>query len=319
MLVLGLDEAGYGPLLGPLVIAVSAWRVGGLGTSDDPGAALGERLRPFVVPARGRRSGGALPVPVDDSKRLYARDGLVGLARAVGAFAAASDQAPPADLGDLLARYGEGPPAAFGALPWHESLEGAAVPRYPWTGPLSERFASVGVEALDLRAWPIDVPAFNDATRRGSKANVLAVIGGCLLTRLLDRFPGEDAHVVFDRHGGRRDYRSWLASLFPFASLHEERRDALVSRYRLELPDRRLAIAFKVRADGEDLAVAWASVHAKLTRELFMERFNAWFADRCPGVRPTAGYVVDGRRFLEDVDAVLARSGVPRDWVVRAK
>lgn len=319
MLHLGIDEAGYGPLLGPLVIAVSAWRVEGLRADDDPGAVLAARLEPFVVAVRGRRGADALPVPVDDSKRLHARDGVVGLARAVGAFCAALDHAPPVDLADLLERHGDAPAAAFRALPWFADLEGGRVPRYPWTGPLLGRFAAQGVRALDLRAWPVDVPAFNDAVEGVSKADVLARFGGCLLTRLLDRFPGEDAHVVFDRHGGRRDYRAWLSALFPFAPLEELERDARASRYRIELPDRRLWLAFRTRADGDDLAVAWASVMAKLVRELFMERFNAWFADACPGVRPTAGYVTDGRRFLKDVEHVVAQRGLPAHWLVRAR
>jgi hypothetical protein len=319
VLHVGIDEAGYGPLLGPLVIGLSAWRVQGATQDEDPGGVLAQRLGALVVPARGRRPREALPVPVDDSKRLHGRDGVTGLARAVGAFAAALDQAPPADLEDLLRRYGEVPPSAFRALPWFATLADEAVPRYPWTGPLHEAFDACGVAALDLRAWAVDVPAFNDALADGSKADVLARFGGCLLTRFLDRFPGEDAHIVFDRHGSRRDYRAWLGALFPFAPLAEVVRAPHESRYRIDLPDRRLHLAFRTRADGNDLAVAWASVLAKLTRELFMGRLNAWFGERVPGLRPTAGYVTDGRRFLADVAPVLERERIPGDWLVRAR
>lgn len=319
VLHVGIDEAGYGPLLGPLVIGLSAWRLADVRADAEAGAVLGERLADLVVPVRGRRPREALPVPVDDSKRLHGRDGVTGLARAVGAFAAGLDQAPPADLEDLLTRYGEVPPSSFRALPWFGSLAEASVPRYPWTGPLGDAFEARGVTALDLRAWAVDAPAFNDALRDGSKADVLARFGGCLLTRFLDRFPGEDAHIVFDRHGSRRDYRAWLGALFPFAPLVEVVREAHESRYGIDLPDRQLHLVFRTRADGSDLAVAWASVLAKLTRELFMERLNAWFVSRAPGVRPTAGYVTDGRRFLAEVEHVLDAERIPREWLVRAK
>ena len=63
-----------------------------------------------------------------------------------------------------------------------------------------------------------------------------------------------------------------------------------------------MRIDFKVKADDSRTPVALASVAAKTARELFMERFNAWFAARKPGLAPTAGYPVDARRFLADID-----------------
>ena len=50
-----------------------------------------------------------------------------------------------------------------------------------------------------------------------------------------------------------------------------------------------------------------------------MGRLNAWFADRRPGLRPTAGYVDDGRRFLADVADVLEKERVDHRRFVRQR
>ena len=36
-----------------------------------------------------------------------------------------------------------------------------------------------------------------------------------------------------------------------------------------------------------------------------MEAFNNWFEARQPGLKPTAGYTTDGRRWLEDARPLL--------------
>jgi ribonuclease HII len=71
-----------------------------------------------------------------------------------------------------------------------------------------------------------------------------------------------------------------------------------------------LVVTFEVGAEERHLPVALASMAAKYTRELSMRRLNAYFADRLPGLKPTAGYVEDGRRFLAEVKPILARESI---------
>ncbi|HEX5103073.1 MAG TPA: hypothetical protein VFV87_04640, partial [Pirellulaceae bacterium] len=64
-LVLGTDEAGYGPNLGPLVVAATAWRVPG----EISPAAMYDALAEVVC-------GGGVPseegrLAIGDSKQLY--------------------------------------------------------------------------------------------------------------------------------------------------------------------------------------------------------------------------------------------------------
>src|SRR5204863_8566000 len=69
--VLGTDEAGYGPNLGPLVIGASAWKV--------PNRLCAERLYELLssaVAAEPNQENGKLAIA--DSKRLY-KPGMLGL------------------------------------------------------------------------------------------------------------------------------------------------------------------------------------------------------------------------------------------------
>jgi hypothetical protein len=51
---------------------------------------------------------------------------------------------------------------------------------------------------------------------------------------------------------------------------------------------------------------------AKYVRELSMAAFNAWWAGRCPGLAPTAGYPVDAGRWRRDAEVAVQVAGL--DW-----
>ncbi len=70
MFLLGTDEAGYGPNLGPLVISVSAWKI----PRPLSGPQLYEMLYPVILPASKKRELAKYPASflLDDSKKLYA-------------------------------------------------------------------------------------------------------------------------------------------------------------------------------------------------------------------------------------------------------
>ena len=68
---------------------------------------------------------------------------------------------------------------------------------------------------------------------------------------------------------------------------------------------------------GTDLAVALASIFSKYIRELFMRPFNAFWAERVPGLRPTAGYAADAGRFLRDTAATRHQLAIPDHLLIR--
>lgn len=316
MLLLGLDEAGYGPLLGPLVVGLAGFRVQGPATSEDVRA----RLEGLVTRAKGRRRGDTATVAIDDSKEVHGRRGVAGLAAGVRAAVVASGRPPPEDLEDLLARFGDRPAEAFAADPWARELARARVPGWEPPAGWAAAWRLRGVEPVALRVAPVAVGELNEAfDATGNKARVLFLVTAAQLVATLEAFPGEDVEAVLDREGGRLDYARDLAGAFPFQDITREPAPAGESRYTFREGGRRVRLRFVTKGDQVALATGLASMAAKLTRELFLERMNAWFAARQPGLAPTAGYVEDGRRFLADVAAVLRREAVPERRFVRSR
>ena len=313
-LLVGIDEAGYGPRLGPLVVAGAAFRVGGGSTRlpDDLLARPGE-------PARGR-------LVVGDSKELYgpSKD-LRRLERPVLAFASAAG-GPMRDLDDLLVAVGVAP-AERRAAPWYAS----APPALPQRAERAEvdaaaaglraALAEAGVEFVGFAAVVLAETRLNEAVALShNKADVLFDASAHVLDRLLERRrSGEAADAVLDRHGGRRFYLRPLASRWPQRFPWALEETPTSSRYRLALGDADAHLRFEVEADRRAPHVGLASMLAKYLRESFMGLWNGYFAALCPGVAATAGYAEDARRWLAESRAARLAAGVEDEKIVRVR
>ena len=135
--------------------------------------------------------------------------------------------------------------------------------------------------------------------------------------------------LVVDRQGGRTRYAPLLAALLPRARLEVVRERPGRCEYRLTAPPeggrgrrvsaRRMRIVFAERAELRSLPVALASCLAKYARETCMDAFNVYFGALQSGLRPTAGYTTDGRRWLAEAVAALHEAGLDPDVLVRAR
>jgi len=189
----------------------------------------------------------------------------------------------------------------------------------------SLRAASISLAHFAVRA--ISADEFNaQADRVGNKATInwMAAMQHVEAVRVASRARGLDAWFAIDQQGGRRNYTRPLATSFPEAAIRvlEEADDRAVYELRFEragAASHRVTIEFRQRGEDTHLPVALASMAAKLVRELHMRRINAFFAEHVPELKPTAGYVQDGRRFLEAIRPTLARLGVAEHTLVRSR
>jgi ribonuclease HII len=262
MLTVGIDEVGYGPKLGPLVVAAAAAR---------------GPLEPVVR--------------IADSKKVFSQArGPRSLEPAVLGFV------PAASFEDLLARLSAGLPEA----PWYR--EPLALPAVPRAGRLEAAVARV-----------VEPGEFNAATGSRPKSELLFDIVAGLVNRLRAGFPGPIRFVV-GKQGGRRLYlRGLQEQVSPTVMVREETR----GRSAYELPG--ATIEFLKDAEDRHELVALASMIGKYVRECAMRLFNGYWARQREGLRPTAGYGTDARRFFREIEPSLSRLRIPREAVLRLR
>ncbi len=301
-LLIGIDEAGYGPNLGPLVVGATAWRDSGVG-GQRSGDLYG-RLAGFVSlkPADGW-------LAIADSKVLYKPGGgLRQLERGVLTARAVVD-------GKATTRWQELFEAADTAghrheLPWYADYD-CPLPVNATAEEIAElqtRFSdgceAAGVRLLDMRARVVFPREFNDLTDRyGTKGAALSHISIGLLKDLLDRASTSGpTYIVFDKHGGRNRYAALLEHHFPDQPIEMLDESRAASHYQWGPPASRVHVTFRTRGE-EELPTALASMTAKYHRELAMRAFNAYWAVKVDGLRPTAGYPLDAKRFKAEIGA----------------
>jgi len=311
MLLIGTDEAGYGPNLGPLVIAATAWRLpataGDAIAAGDDGSSLPEtdlyaRLQAVVSPASNSLRDDPPRLPIADSKVIHAsRDGLGGLERGVFAFAGPTPIVSWRDLWPWFAPRCS-PPWECG--PFYRGYDAPAPSQVAtsdvavWSRRLSEAMDHVATRCLALRAVTLFPGEFNRRLdEHAGKAEILSTATLGLVRELLDQFQaGEPALVLCDKHGGRAKYLDLLSRTWPEPWIEAREETLNASRYRWGRPAERVEIEFRARGEAA-FPCALASMTAKYLRERAMEAFNDFWQRRVPGLRPTAGYPQDAKRF----------------------
>lgn len=340
MILLGVDEAGLGPTLGPLVVAAAAFRAPGGVDPDNYAKDFFAAFAPEVVADARVAKRDRQRLAVADSKRVHAVGGVELLDRTVRAFLADAfgsgngDANAEAARARLLDALGSGESvAALARCPWHRQADAAFwTLGPPATAPSAQAVADRerekgnkgtvdGWARAGLRARVVTPGMLNAAFAAGLNKHEAAMAETGRWLRWADRaFADEALSATCDLQGGRRRYAPFLAGLFPEAWVRTEAENADGSVYSVESPDRPpRRVAFRPKADATAPAVSLASMLAKWLREGLMAELNAWFARRVPGLRPTAGYPGDAPRFLADVAEALESENIERGELVRER
>jgi ribonuclease HII len=323
----GVDEAGLGPLLGPLTLGYSAFRT----SSDD-------LWRELADVASRELADDASRLVVADSKLVFTRNprGARRLEATALAFLAQRrpDRRAPECGRDLLACIPAdlAPRAAFADEAWHAHLaarlpaaiEPEQLVRWCERVALSLERASIELCCAGMRVLPV-AELNGSFAITGNKSLTHWHVSAAVLRHLWTNHAHEGLDVLVDRHGGRMRYGWLLRGTFLDADVHVIDEQSERSEYFVETaagadgPARWMRIAFAERAESASFPVALASCLAKYARETCMDAFNACFLALQPGLKPTAGYTSDGRRWLEDAREAIVRSGLALETLVRER
>jgi hypothetical protein len=264
---------------------------------------------------------------VDDSKKVYSGShALRRLEEGVLSFWALRGSIPEtADA--LLAALDPAGRRGPDPHPWFAGISELQVPVSSNRSAVDSKSAALAEAARraelaihNLSARAVLPEEFNRiVTHTRNKSFLLFQECGVLLRQLWRESPAEECFVLVDRHGGRMRYRKLLHEAFPACGCDVLREGTEGSVYRLSDGQRTMTLAFKRAADALALPTALASMTAKYVRELYMRAFNRYWQQRRPGLRPTAGYARDARRFLAEIRELLAAEGADMDAIVRSR
>lgn len=315
--LIATDEAGYGPQLGPLVIAATRWEIADLGDIDN-------RLQPL---AQGVAIAGLGRLQVSDSKQIYSpgkRRPLAPLEIAMLSVWQNISQIDLTTLAQWLQAIAPDDLNELANVPWYRDLdvpmpidwdasEVSACDRPSLRAALADPSASLTAAAARI------MPArrFNQACEvSGNKATLLSEQTVQLAMPWIAASEQQQIEVFCDKHGGRSYYGALLQHYFPDGHLTIEAQGRATSRYQIQQSGRSIRWHFTAKGD-RFIPVALSSMIAKYTRERLMGQFNSYWQRFQPALKPTAGYPGDAKRFLDAIEAIRQRESIDLFDLVR--
>jgi ribonuclease HII len=315
-IVAGIDEAGFGPLLGPMVVSANSFYVPDEIVYDD----LWGRLKQSVSKTRKNLRGRIL---IADSKKAYSKTkGLKDLERAVFSCIKCLGHEKN-KLSELFGYLCPDCLERLEAYPWYEGkLDSQITKSHTDTAiaanMLRRDMQSSGMKFLGIKSNCLDVGYYNRLVGKvGNKSRVLFTVTSQLLSDIWQNSEGERVEVVIDRQGGRVRYGRHIQRMFPDTELRIIKENKEYSSYEITGKDFHSRVHFVVKADDRSLPVSLASMTSKYLRELLVGHINDYFTSQCDGLKPTAGYWQDGKRFISDLNKFSDKISYDKDKLIR--
>ncbi len=316
--LVGIDEAGFGPILGPLVASSCSFSL----PNDFLKADLWEVLRRSISVMRKNISGRLL---ITDSKKAYSKSiGIKHLERTVLTMLRCLGK-EPRTLSEIIEVLCPSSLERLNEYPWHKNMQTFALSkntadRAVAAAAFSSDLIANGMSLLDVRSCCLDVAHYNAMVEAvKNKASVLFTAVAQLIKNAYDSCPQEELQIIIDHQGGRVRYRPSLQKMFPDMEMKILKESPTLSSYELQEGSKTMRLHFVVGADGRYMPVSLASMVSKYLRELLIGNMNEYFAGFSADLKPTAGYWKDGLRFINDLKTTLPHVHFDSNQLIRSR
>lgn len=301
-ILVGIDEAGLGPILGPLVVSGAAFSVPASKTCADFWELLSDSVSSNKKNLAGR-------ILVCDSKKAYTPAiGIGFLEKTVLTFLKYFSQTPQTagQLMDLLC-----PDSKQKILesPWYKNIDSQKIKFNPdeisiSAGVLKKNLEKNGIALTYLKSFCLGAGCYNDLIEKVRNKSSVVFHLVCRLISEIIKSGHRNYHFVIDRQGGRMRYGPNLRMMFGGMELKILKEEENFSSYQLVSANKNIRMDFAVKADDYFMPVCLASMACKYLREQLMIAHNDYFIEKCASLKPTAGYWTDGKRFLNDLKVI---------------
>ncbi len=317
---MGIDEAGYGPLLGPYTLgAVQADLPSLVDVFDSEEDELAKFLRlgcSVYEPSKQL-------IVIDDSKELHKGKKLRRVEAAALLVLIMDGSEMPSNALELITRFGD-VTEPLDEYKWYkDTLHRISLPLeanqnqiMKARDAISCSMSKQGVAFVRGRVTVAPVRALNHLFRGKKKGDaVFPLIGERIRSATANA--ASDCTVRIDKQGARNIYGDLLRPYVqgPITALQEEKRE---SSYLAESTSRVL-VQFALRSDAKHILVTCAGIVAKYFREVLMVAQNKWFQEQGAKFRGTAGYGLDAKRWISESADFRKVLDVPYGLLLRQK
>lgn len=344
--LVGIDEAGYGPQLGPLVVSAVVLELPDTMLTHQrllpKVACLWQTLSNIISENKSR-----VKVTVCDSKALYqSARGIKELEKTALVFRRLIE--PEYCNHDEL------------SLPL--SADNNEINKLAKT--LRTELNNNSIRFCEAKVSIVEPSDFNAGIRRlQNKADFLWEVSGELIKHCVDKYNHKNTLIIrAGKQGGRNYYLPYMQRLFapleagrPSGTTVSSRpnniavtknskisssiqgnqapltgfADKIVrpveqgfdnSSYSIKTKSSfDASVSFIKDGDSSEFAIALASIFSKYYRELAMLNLNRFFQSHIPLLKSTSGYQTDSRRFIREINPLFSKLGLDRDNFIRIR
>lgn len=316
--LIGIDEAGYGPLLGPLVVSSFAMSLPDEDLKSNHWQILSQAVSREKRNLRGR-------VLITDSKKAFNRKSGLGHLESTSLCFLKQLGYNPANTLELLEILCPECLERVAEYQWYQNLDKHLLDTEKTvidisSSVLSKTMKKFNFEVLGLKSVCMDVGYYNSwLDKLDNKSAVVFMTVCSFISEAFEKHGKQNLQIIVDRQGGRKNYTRELMKMFPDVELKVIKETDMVSSYSLSSADKNMKIHFAVKADLNHIPVCVSSIVSKFVRELLMEKLNQYFIEYSPHLKPTAGYWTDGQRFLKDIQKHCPSVKYEKQMLVRSK